>query len=297
MAVFVVYNYKHNQPVIDMKKMRKVTIISILILLPALLYGERIVSLAPAVTEIIFALSKGDQIIANTQFCDYPEAAKKIPKVGAKLDLNLEILIDMKPDILFLYPSYHDKVKILANRSKLVVVDHRNLEGLFASIDIISKELQVEEKGRELAANIRSTFAEIRKKTKNKKKVRTLLVAGRNVDQLRNMFIIGRKDFLNGILEIAGGVNVYTGSIDYPNITMESVVSMNPDFIIELSIHYQEIDQQKVMDLWGKFHIIKAVKNKNIKVIKDNVWLRPGPRVGQVARELYRIFFPENNIK
>jgi iron complex transport system substrate-binding protein len=276
--------------------LRTVNFFLILILLPILLNGKRIVSLAPAVTEIIFALGKGAQIVGNTQFCDFPEEAKNIPKVGAKLDLNLEVLIEMEPDIIFLYPTYYGKIKILAGRSKLVVLDHRNLKGLFASIDIIAKELRVEERGKELSANIQNTFAEIREKTKNKKKVRTLLVAGRNIDQLRNMFIIGRKDFLNGILEIAGGVNVYRGSIDYPNISVESVVGMNPDFIIELSIYYQEIDQKKVLDLWGKYQIIKAVKNKNINVIKNNVWLRPGPRVGQVARKLYHMLFPEDDV-
>lgn len=273
--------------------MKKVKIFSIFILLPLLLNAGRIVSLAPAVTEIIFALGKGDQIVGNTQFCDFPEQAKKIPKVGGKLDLNLEVLIAMRPDIVFLYPSYQEKVKILAGRSKLVVLNHSNLKGLFDSIKIIAKELAVEEKGEVLAAGIKRTFAEIREKTKNKKKVKTLLVAGRNIDQLRNMYIIGRTDFLNDILEIAGGVNAYTGSIDYPNISLESVVSMNPDFIIELSIFYQQIDKKRVLDLWGKYKIINAVKNNRIKIIKDNVWLRPGPRVGEIARKLHQMFFPD----
>ncbi|MFC2155175.1 ABC transporter substrate-binding protein [Acidobacteriota bacterium] len=272
---------------------RKTKFYLILILLPVILSAEKIVSLAPAVTEIIFALGKGDRIIGNTQFCDFPEAAREIPKVGAKLDLNLEVLIGMQPDIIFLYPSYYEKVKILGNRSRLVVVNHANLQGLYDSIKIIAKELQVEQKGIDLLAKIKNTFAGIKKKTRDKKKIRTLLIAGRNIDQLRNMYIIGKKDFLNDILEISGGINVYEGDIDYPNISIESVVGMNPDFIIELSLFYQQIDEKKVKDLWGKYPIIKAVKNNNIKVIKDNVWLRPGPRVGQIARNLYHMFFPE----
>ncbi|MCK5056311.1 MAG: ABC transporter substrate-binding protein [Candidatus Aminicenantes bacterium] len=276
-----------------MNMKRKAKFYLILTLLPVLLSAEKIVSLAPAVTEIIFALGKGDRIIGNTQFCDFPEAAGKIPKVGAKLDLNLEVLISMQPDIIFLYPSYYEKVKILEKRSKLVVVNHANLQGLYDSIKIIAGELQVVQKGSALLANIKNTFAAIREKTKNKKKIKTLLIAGRNIDQLRNMYIIGRKDFLNDILEIAGGINVYKGDIDYPNISVESVVGMNPDFIIELSVFYQQIDEKKVKELWGKYHIIKAVRNNNIKVIKDNVWLRPGPRVGQIARKLHRMFFPE----
>lgn len=277
-----------------MKNMKKVNVFFILIVLPVLLYAKRIVSLAPAITEIVFALGKGNQIVGNTQFCDFPEEAKKIPKVGGKLDLNLEVLIDMQPDVIFLYPSYYEKVKILKNRSKLIMVNHSNLKGLYDSIELISKELKVEQKGRVLLTNIKKTFAEVREKTKKKKKVRTLLIAGRNIDQLRNMYIIGKKDFLNDILEIAGGINAYTGGIDYPNVSVESVVSMNPDFIIELSVFYQQIDEKKVLDLWAKYNIINAVKNNKIRIIKDNVWLRPGPRVGQIARKLYHMFFRES---
>ena len=265
----------------------------ILAALPLLLSAGKIVTLAPALTEIVFALGKGEQIVGNTQFCDFPEAAKKIPKMGAKLDLNLEVLIAAQPDIIFFYPSYYEKVKILRERSKLVVVNHATLQGLYDSIEIIAKELQVEQEGRVLSAGIKNTLAEIRRKTANKKKVKTLLIAGRNRDQLRNMYIIGKKDFLNDILEIAGGINAYRGNIEYPNISIESVVSMNPDFIIELSVFYQQLDEEKVLTLWGKYPIIKAVKNKKIKIIKDNVWLRPGPRVGQIAGKLYRLFYEE----
>jgi iron complex transport system substrate-binding protein len=251
----------------------------------------RIVSLAPAVTEIIFALGQGEQIVGCTQFCDYPEAAKRIPRVGGKLDLNLEVLIAMQPDIIFLYPSYYEQIKVLKNRVKLVVVNHTNLKGLFDSITIISRELGADKQGAALRAGIENTLAEIRQKSANEKKVKTLLIAGRNRDQLRNMYIIGRKDFLNDILEIAGGENAYQGDIDYPNISLESVVGMNPDYIIELSAFYEQIDEKKVLALWDKYRVIDAVKNKKITIIKDNVWLRPGPRVGQIARQLYEMFF------
>lgn len=271
--------------------MKVVKTFLLIILLPIFMNAGKIVSLAPAVTEIIFALGQEEQIVGCTQFCDYPEAAKRIPRVGGKLDLNIEILIAMQPDIIFLYPSYYEQLKVLKNRTKLVVVNHTDLKGLYDSIKIISRELGVETRGAALLADIKNTLAEIRQKSANKKKVKTLLIAGRSSDQLRNMYIIGRKDFLNDILEIAGGVNAYTGSIDYPNISLESVVGMNPDYIIELSAFYEQIDEKKVLALWDKYRVIDAVKNKKITIIKDNVWLRPGPRVGQIAQQLYEMFF------
>ncbi len=258
--------------------------------LPLFMNAAKIVSLAPAVTEIIFALGQEKHIVGCTQFCDYPEAAKRLPRVGGKLDLNLEILIAVKPDIIFLYPSYYEQVKVLKDRAKLVVVNHTDLKGLYESIEIISRELGVETRGAALLAGIENTLTGIRQKAAGKKRAGTLLIAGRSSDQLRNMYIIGRKDFLNDLLEIAGGTNAYSGNIDYPNISLESVVAMNPDYIIELSAFYEQIDEKKVLALWDKYRVIAAVKNKKIKIIKDNVWLRPGPRVGQIAQQLYEMF-------
>lgn len=137
---------------------------------------------------------------------------------------------------------------------------------------------------------MKSTLATIRDRTRNIKKRKTLVIAGRNPDQLNNIFIIGKKDFLNEILEMAGGINAYTGDIPYPNISIESVVKMNPDFIIELSTYNPDLKKEKMIQLWQKFKLIKAVKSNQIIFIEDNFWLRPGPRVGEIAKKLYNLF-------
>jgi len=141
-----------------------------------------------------------------------------------------------------------------------------------------------------LVNTIKSTLKKIRNRTKNGVKLKTLLIAGRNPDQLNNIYIIGKKDFLNEILEISGGVNAYEGDIPYPNISIESVVKMNPDFIIELSTSNPGLNQEKMINLWQRFDLINAVKNNRILFIKENFWIRPGPRVGEIAKTLYNLF-------
>lgn len=91
---------------------------------------------------------------------------------------------------------------------------------------------------------------------------------------------------MNEILEICGGTNAYEGNINYPAVSVESIVSLNPEWIIEFSVFFQGIDRKKILDLWARYPIIQAVKKKNIKVITDPKWLRPGPRVIEIALEL-----------
>ncbi len=267
-------------------KIFKILLIFIAIF-PSLIFSERIITLAPALTEIVFALGKGDSIVGNTKFCDFPEKARTITKVGGFMDLNVEMVIHLKPDLIILYPENFEKMKILKNRTKLLIVKHKTLNHLYEAIITISKELKKIKKGKLMVSNIKIILEKICKDSTNKKKVKTLLIAGRNPDQLSNMTIIGKKDFLNQVLEISGGINAYEGSIEYPNISIESIISMNPDFIIEFSVFFQGIDKQKVMDIWNKYKIIRAVKNNKIKIITDPKWLRPGPRIGEITLELF----------
>ncbi len=258
------------------------------------LHAERIVTLAPALTEIVFALGKGDKIVGNTKFCNFPGEAKKINRVGGFIDINLEILIDLKPDIIFLYPEYYEKIKIMEKKTKLVKVKHNTLKDVFDGVETISKALDIEAGGKELISTIKDRLNRVRQKSYGKKRLKTLLIIGRNPDRLTNMFIVGKKDFLNELLEIAGSVNAYEGNINYPNISIESVVAMNPDVILELSVFNEGIKEEKVLGLWGRFPFISAVKNKKIKIIKDSLWLIPGPRVPRIAEEMHRLFFGEN---
>jgi iron complex transport system substrate-binding protein len=269
-------------------------LVSVLLLLTAYLspvYAERIITLAPAITETVFVLGKGDKIVGNTTFCNYPEAARKIPRIGGLMDINIEVLIGMKPDVIIAYPDNYETVKIMEGKARIVVIKHTGLNDLYDGIISIAKALDVEAKGKETVASIKRKLDDIRKgKMAGKKKIKTLLIISRSPDNLNNMYIIGAKDFLNDLLDAAGGTNAYTGNINYPGISIESVVAMNPDAIIELSAFNEGIKDNKVLDLWKKFPYISAVKNNKIMVVKDSKWVIPGPRISEIAEEMYHFF-------
>ncbi len=252
---------------------------------------KRVVTLAPALTEIVFALGKGDCLVGNTKFCNYPEAAKHIPRVGGLIDVNVEVLINKKPDIIFLYRENYESVKVMEQRSRLVFVKHTNLHDIFAGIMVVAQALDVPEKGKGLVTTIKNELQALHTKSTGKKPLKTLLIIGRSPDKLSNMYIVGKKDFLNELMVIAGGCNAYQGEILYPSISMESVVAMNPDVIIELSAYNESIPASQVYELWKKYPFIPAVKTGKINIIDNSIWIIPGPRVAQIAQFMFDIYW------
>jgi iron complex transport system substrate-binding protein len=251
---------------------------------------KRVVSVAPALTEMVFALGQGHRLVGNTKFCNYPEAAKKVPRIGGFVDVNLELLIKKAPNLIFIYPENYEKIKIMEQKATLVQVSHTTLEDILSSIQVVANALEVPQKGKELMSGIQAQLNQFRSNAKGKKRLKTLLIIGRNPDKLTNMYIIGKKDFLSQLMEIAGGVNAYQGEINYPSISVESVVAMNPDVIIELSAFHEGIDKARVLKMWQDYPFISAVKNNKISIIQDSVWLIPGPRVPEIAKKMQEIY-------
>jgi iron complex transport system substrate-binding protein len=260
-------------------------------------FSQKVVSLAPGITEIVFALGKGNTLVGVTRFCDYPDAARGIKKIGGFLDVNIEMLVTLAPDLVIAYPEHSEKITQLRLRTKIIMVRHNRLSDLLQSILEIGRALRTDNEARRLVSAIQTKLRDVSLRVKGKKKARTLIVAGRNADELKNMYIIGNKDFINDILEIAGGVNAYEGDIDYPSISLESAIFLNPEFIFEISAHYEGISEEKILEMWSPYRMIAAVAKKQIRLIKDSYWLRPGPRVGLIAEELARIFAGSGNLK
>ncbi len=154
----------------------------------------------------------------------------------------------------------------------------------------IGRVLGAESEARQLVAAMRRQLAAIAARAKGRKKIRTLLIAGRSADELKNMYIIGKNDFINDLLEIAGGTNAYQGEVDYPSISLESVIFLNPEFIFEISAHYEGIADEEIVSLWRPYRMVTAVAKGQIRIITDTYWLRPGPRAAQIAEELAAVF-------
>ena len=257
--------------------------------------SKRLITLAPGLTEIVFALGQGSDIVGNTTFCDYPVAAKRITKVGGLLDLNLEILIRLKPTTIFLYPEHRQKVAIMSGKSRLIEVRHQTLQDILESIAIISLELGIHDRGQRLTAGINETLASIAAKTRNLPRIQTLIVVDRNPDQMGQMIILGGNNFLNEILTVAGGTNIYRGGIQFPTISMETVIAKKPEFIIEFSALNPQETKRSKQSQWRKYSMVPAVEKNNIVFTDNDAWMRPGPRIIEVVLELFRLLHRDEN--
>ena len=250
-----------------------------------IIHPDRIITLAPALTEIVYALGSGKQIIGNTKFCKYPNESKNIKKIGGFLDMNIEMILKLKPDLIICYPEHRNNLKILNGKIELLEVKHINISDILGSISIIGKRINKIIESESLIKNIKTKLHD-----KNKfKKKNVLLIADRDPHRLKSMYIIGKKGFLNEILNLSGGKNAYQGNVPYPSISIESIVSMNPDIIIEFSFLIDELKKENILKEWNKYSMINAVKTKNIFFVKGDFWQKPGPRIINIAKELKRI--------
>lgn len=271
-------------------KLREISLAAILIVLFSInIFSERVVSLAPAITEIIFKIGHGSTIVGNTKFCDYPEQANYIKKIGGYLDINIEMIIALKPDVIFHYPEHSLRLNKLKEYTRLVQLPHKDIDDLIKSIMIISHELRSESSGEGLIRHIRGNLDNVKNRNKNLNKKKVLIVIGRDSRQLKNITIIGKGDFLNEILEISGGENAYSGKIPYPSVSIESIIKMDPEIVIEFSFLKKVPTKNFVISLWEKFPLIRAVREGNIQIIRDDFWVRPGPRVVNIAESMYKM--------
>jgi iron complex transport system substrate-binding protein len=184
-------------------------------------------------------------------------------------------------------------MKSLPPRVRLVTVGHDRLSDLLAAMLEIGRVLDSEKAAEELVRSIRQRLRRVALRVRGENRPRVLFIAGRNADELKNMFIIGNNDFLNDLLRAAGGVNAYRGNIAYPSISLETVIHLDPEFIFEISSHYEGIADESIFALWRPLSMVSAVSNRRVRIIRDPSWLRPGPRVAGVAEELSRAIHPQ----
>ncbi len=247
---------------------------------------KRIITLAPALTEIIYVLNANDKLVGNTKFCNYPNDAKNIKKIGGYIDMNIEMILSLNSNLIICYPEHMGKMKLLKNKSELLMVQHSTISDILNSIEIIGKKINRKKESKALINNIKNVLY---KKNKVKLKKKVLLIADRDPDRLKSMYIIGNKDFLSELLELAGAKNCYNGNIPYPSVSIESIVSMNPDIIIELSFIKNTKSKKKILKIWEKYKMINAVKNGKIFFKSEDFWKKPGPRIIKIFKELDRV--------
>lgn len=246
----------------------------------------KVVSLAPNITEIIYAIGAQDYLVGVTRYCNYPPEAMLKPKIGGMLDINIEALIGLKPDLVIQTQigSSENLKKSLKHASiELMVLDFNNINDLLMGIQIIGKKLNLAENANKLMTKIKSEIEANTVNTKKEKPNKILCILGH-----QPLVVAGNGVFLNELIELAGGINAAGNSkIPYPVWSIEEVLKSKPDIIIETNM-----DQiQNPFSLWTDFKEIPAVKNNRMVVLDRDLLTRPGPRIGETLKALKNIIF------
>lgn len=259
--------------------------------------ARRVVSLVPALTEILFAIGAGPQVVAVSSFDDDPPEVLRLPRVGALLDPDTEKILSLRPDLVLTYGSQTDLDTQLA-AAGIRTYSYRH--GGLADIAPTFRELgdltgHAAEAARVMGA-IEARLAAVRSRVAGRPRPRALLVMGREPESLRHLDASGGVGFLNDLLTLAGGVNVFEDvKRQAVRASTEMLIARAPEVIIDL--HYSRAltpeDLAKERGAWRQLTSIPAVRAGRVHLLVGDHLVVPGPRMGAAAGEFARALHPE----
>jgi len=254
-------------------------------------HPQRIVSLAPNITETLFALGLDEEIVGVTVFSDYPEAATSKPKVGSFVNISLEKVVSLNPDLVISTANGNKKetVEQLERMGLPVyVINPGSFEEILTVVLNIGRITGRENEAKTLVDNLQKRIRSVVSLTKDLKKPGVFFQIGINP-----IVSVGRDTLHNKLIELAGGLNV-TGDvmIKYPRCSIEDVIVKKPDIIIVSSMKRGEYFP-RVRDGWKKWKNIPAVENDRIYIIESDLIDHSSPRIVDGLEKLARIIHPE----
>lgn len=261
---------------------------------------QRIVSTGPSITEIVFALGLGNQLVGATEYCTYPPEAKKIRRIGSWMTYNLEAILQTRPDLVIVQKTeIHDDARFKAVSLKTLVVQLDSVPHILDAIEAIGRATGSTPRATSLVAKIRSELDSVRKRVAGLPPARVMFVVGRTPGALEGIIAVGKRSYLSEVMEIAGGRNIFDDSaVAYPKVGLEEILSRNPDAIIDMGEHpdastLTEPQRRKEVAMWRKYPSIPAARNNRIHIVSSDLYVHPGPRVIDLARVMAALFHPE----
>ncbi len=258
---------------------------------------QRIISLAPSITEILFALGLGDQVVGVTRFCQYPTAVSSITKVGGYSDPSYETIVALQPTLIVSLTEHEKARRQLAPFNiNNITLNNSSIEGIIDSIETVGAATNRLQNAQRLAKSLREEIKQITEKTSQLRRPRILITVGRQPEdkQISDIFVAGNDEFYSQMITIAGGQNAYQGDMAFPTLSGEGIINLNPDIIIDIipNLNEQSITQLSILNQWKESYDISATRNNQVHVLTDNYMVIPGPRFIQIIRQLLRIIHP-----
>ena len=255
----------------------------------------RIISVIPAVTEMLFAIGAGPQMAAVGSFDDYPPEAAKLPRVGALLDPDVERMLSLRPDLVVVYDSQSDLRKQLERVGiPMFVYRHGGLADVMTTITALGERAGRQTEAAAVRGRIEAKLADIRARVAGRPRPRTVLVFGRDAGARRGIYASGGAGFLHDMLVAAGGENVFADiRREAVQATSELVLARQPDAIVELRVLPDDAARSREVSAWKTLTAIPAVRDNRVVIISDQRTVVPGPRVAEGTELIARALHPE----
>jgi iron complex transport system substrate-binding protein len=252
---------------------------------------RRIVSLAPSLTETIYALGLQDRLVGDTDYCDYPPDAQKKTKVGGAINPSLEMIASLHPDLVLVTKSFNllGTVQSLAELGiPSYATDPHTVADIIASTKKLAEVLGAPEAGASVAADMQEHLAELQARLGALPPKRVLFVVW-----TQPLISVGRNTFLADALLHAGAVSIVDSPQDWPQVNLEEVARLQPDYLVFAESHSEAAPRvvETLATLPG-WKILNAVSNRRYAIVSDAV-NRPAPRIVSAIEDLARQLHPE----
>lgn len=262
---------------------------------PAQTQPQRIVSIVPSTTEMLFAIGAGPRVVGVSNFDRYPPEAMTRAKVGGLIDPDVERILSLRPDLVVVYGTQTDlRAQLERAKIPLFLYQHAGLPDITATIRELGARVGSTKESDALADRIEAEIADVRTRVAGRPRPRTLLVFGRDAETLRGIYASGAVGFLHDMLDAAGGINVFA-DVKRQSIqtTSELAVARAPDVIVEIGVETASASGRNLR-AWESLSSIPAVRNKRIYQLRGDGMMNPGPRISASVRRLAEVLHPEH---
>jgi iron complex transport system substrate-binding protein len=252
---------------------------------------QRIITLIPSVTEMLFAMGAGPRVVGVSNFDDYPPEVSTKTKVGGLIDPDVEKILSLKPDLVVVYGT-QSELRAQMERAGIATYayQHAGLADITSTIRSLGHRVGSDSAANSLAARIEREVADVRRRVAGKPRPRTLLVFGRDNATLRGIYASGGMGFLHDMLEAAGAVNVFADvKRQSVQATSELILTRAPDVILEI----REKGANPNMGAWDVLGSVPAVRTHRIYLRAGDEMVTPGPRVASAIRRMAEALHPE----
>jgi len=259
---------------------------------------RRIVSLVPALTEMLFAIGAGPQVVGVGSFDTYPPDVQKLPRVGALLDPNTERILSLRPTLVLTYGSQTELHKQFERAGiKAYIYRHGGIETIFQTLLDLGDATGQRKQADEVVRGLQTRLNAVRERVRGRPKPRVLLVIGRQPKTLREIYVTAGKGFLDEMLEIAGGRDVFADvGRESTQPSHETIIARGPDVIVELQAEamFKPGDAAEDVAVWSTLASLPAVKNKKVHILTGQYLVVPGPRIADATEAMARTLHPES---